>query len=174
MKPALLRTLGFTAGLVMAISVSLLIERTRADARPAIELRLAQSVPRAVDETVQQAVVRDYSAAWQALHVALVNNNAAALNDNFVGFALNKLARRVQDQQQAGLKTSIVDRGHKVDVVFYSPDGAAIELSDTATFDTEILDGKTVIHSDRAQIHYFAVMTGAEDRWKVRVLESAK
>jgi hypothetical protein len=30
-----------------------------------------------------------------------------------------------------------------------------------------------VIHSDQAQIQYYAVMTGAEDRWKVRVLESA-
>jgi hypothetical protein len=35
-----------------------------------------------------------------------------------------------------------------------------------------VLDGSTVIHSDQAQIHYYAVMTGAEDRWKVRVLES--
>jgi hypothetical protein len=37
-----------------------------------------------------------------------------------------------------------------------------------------VLDGGTVIHSDQAQIHYYAVMTGAEDRWKVRVLESAE
>jgi hypothetical protein len=31
-----------------------------------------------------------------------------------------------------------------------------------------------VIYSDHAQVHYYAVMTGAEDRWKVRVLESAE
>ena len=88
------------------------------------------------------------------------------------GFALDKLTQRVKDQKQNGLTTRIVDRGHKVKAIFYSPDGAAIELKDTASIETQVLDGGTVIHSDQAQIHYYAVMTGAEDRWKVRVLES--
>jgi len=70
-------------------------------------------------------------------------------------------------------KTRIIDRGHRVEAVFYSTDGAAIELRDIATLDTEILDGNTVLHSDSAQVHFYVVMTGAEDRWKVRVLESA-
>jgi hypothetical protein len=61
-----------------------------------------------------------------------------------------------------------------VEAVFYSSEGAAIELRDTATLDTQILDGDTVIHSDHAQIHYYAIMTGAEDRWKVRVLETGQ
>ena len=56
---------------------------------------------------------------------------------------------------------------------FIRTDGAAIELKDTASIETQVLDGGTVIHSDQAQIQYYAVMTGAEDRWKVRVLESA-
>jgi hypothetical protein len=81
---------------------------------------------------------------------------------------------RVKQQAQSGLKTRIVDHGHKVDAVFYSPDGSSIELKDTATLETQVLDGDTVIHSDQAQVHYYAIMTGAEDRWKVRVLETAQ
>ena len=33
---------------------------------------------------------------------------------------------------------------------------------------------RAIIHSDNAQIQYYVVMTGAEDHWKVRVLESYK
>jgi hypothetical protein len=150
------------------------LKRILADTKPAIQLNVDNAAPRQVDDSVQQAIVRDYSAAWQSLESALANNNAGALKEDFIGFALEKLTQRVKDQQQAGLRTRIVDRGHKVDAIFYSTDGSAIELKDTVTVDTEILDGDTVLHSDRAQVQYFAIMTGAEDRWKVRVLESAE
>jgi hypothetical protein len=149
------------------------VQSTSADARPVVELGVEHTVPRAVNETVQQAVKRDYASAWQALETALANNNTAALNDNFVGFAQDHLARRIQDQRQTGLSTRIVDLGHRVEAVFYSPEGAAIELEDSATLETQILDGDTVIHSERTHIRYYAILTGAEDRWKVRVLGQA-
>jgi hypothetical protein len=150
------------------------LKRILADTKPAMQLNVDNAAPRQVDDSVQKAIVRDYSAAWQSLESALANNNAGALKEDFIGFALDKFTQRVKDQQQAGLRTRIVDRGHKVEAIFYSTDGSAIELKDTVTLDTEILDGDTVLHSDRAQVQYFAVMTGAEDRWKVRVLEGAE
>jgi hypothetical protein len=175
MRPALLRGLAFAAGLALAISGGMaFLDGIKADSKPAVELPVDQAAPREVNETVQQALVRDYSAAWQALAVALADNNAAALSENFIGFAQDQLTRRVRDQQRAGLRTRIVDRGHKVEAIFYSSEGAAIELRDAATIDTQILDGDTVVYSDHAQILYYAIMTGAEDRWKVRVLETGK
>ncbi len=138
-----------------------------------MQLNVDHATPREVSDTVEQALVRDYSAAWQALAVALADNNAGALSDNFIGFAQDQLSQRIKDQQQAGLRTRIVDRGHNVEALFYSTEGAAIELRDTATLETQILDGETVIHSERAQVHYYVIMTGAEDRWKVRVMENA-
>jgi len=173
MKPAALRVLAFVAAIALiAVSVALLLEGVQADGKPSVQLNVDQAAPREVDDTVQQAIARAYASAWQTLASAVNKNNPAALNDNFIGFAQEKLTHRIQDQRQAGLKTRIVDRGHKVDAIFYSTDGAAIELRDTATLDTEILEGNTVLHSDRAQVRFFVVMTGAEDRWKVRVLES--
>jgi hypothetical protein len=149
------------------------IQSAQADAKPAVRLNVSNAVPRQVDETVQQAIVRDYTSAWQAMEAALSKNDAAALGDNFIGFAFDKITQRIQDQKSSGLKTRIVDRGHSLDAIFYSPDGSAMELKDTAILDTEILDGGTVIHSDRSHVEYFVIMTGAEDRWKVRVLQSA-
>jgi hypothetical protein len=169
----LARMLILTLGVAIAISGAVpLLEHIFADTKPTVQLNVKNAQPREVEDVTQTAIVRDYTLAWQAISTSLANNTLQPLNENFAGFALDKFTQRVKEQKQNGLKTRIIDHGHKVDAIFYSPDGAAIELKDTASIETQILDGGTVIHSDQAQIHYYAVMTGAEDRWKVRVLES--
>ena len=170
----LARMLILALGVILAISGAVpLLQRIMADSKPSVELNVKNAQPREVEDVTQNAILRDYTLAWQAINTALANNTLQPLNENFSGFALDQLVQRVKDQKQTGLATRIIDRGHKVEAIFYSPDGAAIELKDTASIETRVLDGGTVIHSDQAQIQYYAVMTGAEDRWKVRVLESA-
>jgi hypothetical protein len=170
----LARLLVLTLGAVLVISGAVpLLKRILADTKPSVQLEVKNAQPREVEDVTQNAIVRDYTLAWQAISTSLANNTLQPLNDNFVGFALDKFTQRVKDQKQNGLTTRIIDHGHKVDAIFYSQDGAAIELKDTASIETQVLDGSTVIHSDQAQIQYYAVMTGAEDRWKVRVLESS-
>jgi len=169
----LARMLILTVGVAIAISGAVpLLQHIFADTKPAVQLNVKNAQPREVEDVTQTAIVRDYTLAWQAISTSLANNTLQPLNENFAGFALDKLTQRVKDQKQNGLTTRIIDHGHKVDAIFYSQDGAAIELKDTASIETQVLDGGTVIHTDQAQIHYYAVMTGAEDRWKVRVLES--
>jgi len=165
--------------LVVAIAAVVSITTVRlllifADTRPSVQLNVENTGPRQVEDNTQRAIIRDYTAAWQGIRTAFEQNSTAPLNENFVGFALDRLSQRVKDQQSHGLKTHIVDHGHKVEAIFYSIDGSAIQLRDTASIETQILDGTTVIHSDQAQIHYVAIMTGAEDRWKVRVLQSVE
>ena|SRR5215813_6688467 len=168
------RILVLLLGVALSLSGGVpLLKRILADSKPAVQLSVANAQPREVEDITENAIRRDYTAAWQGLKTALANNTLPPLNDNFSGFALDKFTQRVKDQKQQGLSTRIVDHGHKVEAIFYSPDGSAIELKDTASIETQVLDGSKVIHSDQAQIHYYAVMTGAEDRWKVRVLESA-
>ena len=170
----LVRMLVLTAGAVLAVSgAAPLLQRIMADSKPSVQLNVKNAQPREVEEVTQNAILRDYTLAWQGISTALANNTLQPLNENFSGFALDKLTQRVKDQKQNGLSTRIIDRGHKVEAVFYSPDGSAVELKDTASIETQVLDGGTVIHSDQAQIQYYAVMTGAEDRWKVRVLQSS-
>lgn len=170
----LARMIVLFSGVALAISGAVpLLQRILADSRPSIQLNVKNAQPREVEDVTQNAILRDYTAAWQAIGTALANNTLQPLNENFSGFALDHLTQRVKDQKEHGLATRIVDRGHQVEAIFYSPDGAAIELKDTATIETQVLDGGTVIYSDQAQVRYYAVMTGAEDRWKVRVLETA-
>jgi len=169
----LARILILCTGLALAISGAVpLFKQIFADTKPQVQLTVKNAQPREVEDVTQNAIVRDYTLAWQAISTSLANNTLQPLNDNFAGFALDKFTQRVKDQKQNGLTTRIIDHGHKVDAIFYSTDGAAIELKDTASIETQVLDGSTVLHSDQAHIQYYAVMTGAEDRWKVRVLES--
>lgn len=158
-------------GLAFAVGVPLLW-LALADSKPTVQLNADNARPRQLEDVTQKAILRDYTLAWQAMNAALANNTTAPLNDNFTGFALEQLTQRVKDQQHQGVRTRMVDGGHKVDAIFYSKDGSAVELSDTANIETQVLDGSTILHSDKTQVHYLAVMTGAADRWQVRVLES--
>jgi hypothetical protein len=171
----LARLLILSVGVVIAVSGAVpLLKRIMADTKPDVQLTVKSAQPRQIEEVTQNAILRDYTLAWQAIGTSLANNTLQPLNENFSGFALDKLTQRVKDQKEHGLTTRIIDHGHKVDAIFYSPDGAAIELKDTASIETQLLDGGTVIHSDQSQIQYYAIMTGAEDRWKVRVLQSTQ
>jgi hypothetical protein len=139
---------------------------------PGVQLSINHATPRAVEDTTQKAIVRDYSAAWSALTDALVNNDADALDSAFTGIARDQFAARVRDQLKTGLHTQVIDRAHNLEAVFYSPDGSAMELHDTAQVEIQVVDGGTVIHSEQATLHYVVLMTVAEDRWKVRVLQA--
>ena len=170
----LARILVLTCGVALAVSGGVpLLKRILADTKPAVQLTVKNSQPRELEDVTQKAIQRDYTLAWQAIGTALANNTLKPLNDNFTGVALDKLTQRIKDQKQQGLTTRIVDHGHKVDTIFYSPDGSAVELKDTASIETQILENGKIIHSDQAEVHYYAVLTGAEDRWKIRVLESS-
>ena len=144
-----------------------------ADSKPDVQLNADNAGPRELEDVTQKAILRDYTLAWQALNNALANNTTAPLKDNFVGFALDKLTQRIKDQQAHDLKTKIIDHGHQVDAILYSRDGSAVQLRDTANLEIQVLDGGTVLHSEQTKVQYIAVMTGAADRWQVRVLENA-
>lgn len=143
-----------------------------AAAVPSVSLNVSQAVPRQVEDTTERSVARDYAAAWQAMTAALDQNRPDLLAPNFAGTAQDKLTAGIQEQQKTGLHQRIVDKGHKVDVVFYSQEGSAMELHDTAQIEVQVLDGSKVIHSEDATVRYVALLTAAENSWKVRMLEA--
>jgi len=157
-----------SASLVVFVPRSLML----AASAPEVTLSAQNAAPRQVEDTTQKAVARDYAAAWQAMADALERNQASLLNANFAGAALEKLTVSIGDQRKAGLHQRFVDQGHKVDAVFYSPEGSAIELQDTVQLQIELMDGDKVIHSENAPVHYVALLTAAENSWKVRVLQA--
>jgi hypothetical protein len=137
-----------------------------------VQLNTAKVSPRDIEDTTEKAVARDYTRAWQALATALAENQTDVLANDFIGQAQDELRQRVLEQQKSGLHTRYVDHGHNLQAVFYSQDGSAMELRDTASLEVQIIDGDKVIHSDQFTQKYLVVMTTGENRWKVRVLQA--
>jgi hypothetical protein len=163
--------------LALVAAVAVVIPRRGSDTvmaanLPVINLNVDNATPRRVEDTTQKAVARDYAAAWQAMSEALDQNRAALLGAAFTGTASDRLTATVNEQRQEGLHQRFTDKGHNVEVVFYSPEGSAIELHDTAQLQIELMDGSKVVHSEDATVHYVVLLTAAENSWKVRALEA--
>lgn len=139
---------------------------------PSISLNVQNTAPRQVEETTEKSVARDYAAAWKVMVDALDQNRTDGLAAGFVGTAQEKLKAGIDAQRKTGLHQQIVDKGHSVDVVFYSPEGSAMELHDTVQLQLQMMDGSKVLHSEDATVHYVALLTAAENSWKVRLLQS--
>ena len=166
---------GFIAALTLAalaiLAIAFAAHSVFAASAPSIVINTEHATPREIEETTQKALARDYATAWQTMTEALDQNRADLLSANFIGTAGDKLTATIQEQTKAGLHQHITDQGHTVDAVFYSPEGSAIELHDIAHLQIDVMDGSKVIHTENATVHYVALLTAAENSWKVRVLE---
>lgn len=129
--------------------------------------------PRPLEEQTATAAVRDYLQSWQTLRSALEQNRADLLERDFVGSARDKLTDTIQQQSRLGIQTSYRDRSHDLQIVFYSPDGLSIELTDTAEYDVQVIDHNSVQTTQRVRARYIVVLTPAELRWRVRVFQAA-
>ena len=128
--------------------------------------------PRPLSDQSKAAVIRDYLHAWQGLHVALEQNRPELLETDFVGTAKDKLSDTVQLQRKFAIQTSYQDRSHDLQIVFYSPDGMSVELTDKVVFDVQVVDHGKVITTQRESARYLVVLTPTEVRWRVRVFQS--
>ncbi|HEV8524956.1 MAG TPA: hypothetical protein VGQ71_10690 [Terriglobales bacterium] len=160
------------AGVVVA---AMMLFAAAAAQGPKVVLNMQGAGPRGRSRKQRKRrIVRDYAAAWKALATALSENRAQALDAGFIGDARNKLGHRVEKQKSAGLRTRYIDRGHKLEVLFYSPEGSAMQLRDTANLEMQVLDGDQTVNSQQLTQNYLVVMTVGEDRWKVRVLQEVQ
>jgi Rad3-related DNA helicase len=138
---------------------------------PEVRVDASKATPREVEEQTQQSIVRDYAKAWQTLEQSLEENRADLLVSNFAGYALDRWAQTVKAQKTAELSRRIVDHGHHLEVAFYSADGSAMQLRDTAQLEIQYLDKGKVIHKETMTARYLVLMTPAENSWKVRILQ---
>jgi hypothetical protein len=127
--------------------------------------------PRLLQEQTRRAVIRDYLQSWQSLTAALEQNRANLLDPDFVGAARDTLTSTIQQQSALGISTRYQDRAHDLQVVFYSPEGLSIELTDNVEYDVQLLDHGKVKATQHVSARYVIVMTPAEVRWRVRVFQ---
>src|SRR5581483_8301086 len=161
-----------TVLLVLALCSMAAPSMWAADSAPRVTLNVSQAAPRAIETLTQRALLRDYSFAWANLAQALEANSTDPLNGLFVGKANTWLKDAVNSQRRNGLSSRYSNQAHKVEAVFYAPEGDVVELHDTAEYDYQILDGSKSIHSEHAVVHYVVLMTPGADRWVVRQIQA--
>lgn len=127
--------------------------------------------PRELAPQTQQGVIRDYLASWKSMQMALEQNQSDQLAKDFVGTAKDKLTATIDAQKAAGVHTVYQDRSHDLQIVFYSPEGLSIELTDNVEYEVQVFDHDKQIATQQVHGHYTVVMTPAEVRWRVRVLQ---
>lgn len=138
---------------------------------PQVHLDASGLAPRPIEELTGTAVARYYALAWHDLAGAMESGSSAELGEEFVGFARDRLVRRLDEQRQAGIHVRIVDHGHSLKAVFYSSDGTAMQLFDEAQLEIQTFDGDKLLDTQNAPHDYLILMTPGADRWYVRDLE---
>jgi len=117
-----------------------------------------------------ESTIRDYLQSRQSFRDALDQNRADLLDPAFVGTAKDKLRGTIQRQAALGIHTRY--RLHDVQIVFCSPEGLSIELTDEGEYDMELLDYRKVKTIQHVSARYVIVLTPAEVQWRVRVFQS--
>lgn len=129
--------------------------------------------PRQLADQTAKAAVQNYLQAWESMRTALGENRADVLSRDFVGSALEKLTGTVQQQNAAGLRSEYQDRSHDIQIVFYSPEGLSIELTDHVSYDQQLIENGKVVATQHVKARYVAVLTPTEVRWRVRILQAS-
>ncbi|HUA91856.1 MAG TPA: hypothetical protein VL991_04775 [Terracidiphilus sp.] len=146
---------------------------TMAVAQPTVRVEPAHlETQRPLADETAKAAIRDYLESWQSMDAALEQNRPDLLDADFVGDARDKLSETIQEQAKLGIRTHYEDRAHDVQIVFYSPEGLSIELIDTVDYDTQLLDHDKPQAKQQVHARYIVVLTPAELRWRVRVLQA--
>ncbi len=157
---------------VLAVSVALPLHSTDSGSTVQVHLDLKTAAPRAIEPLTERGIVRDYRIACSSMAQALEFNILDPIEGPFTGNARQLLRDTIIGQQKSGLRQRYVDQDHKLEAIFYAPEGDVIELHDTAEYQEQVLDGKHVIQDERVVVHYAVLMTPSADRWVVRQLQA--
>ena len=155
------------------VCASIILASGMITAQPEVSVDTSQlKGPRPLEDQTKAAAVRDYLESWQGMNQALEQNQPGLLDEDFIGTARDKLADTIDEQAKAGIQTRYQDRAHHIQFLFYSPEGLSIELIDDAEYDVQVLDHDKPVSTVPVSARYIVVLTPAEVRWKVRVMQA--
>jgi hypothetical protein len=158
-------------GLVLAATLAAFAGIANAQATLRVEPARLDG-PRPLADQTAEAAIRDYLESWQSMSAALVGNRPDLLDTDFVGDAKDKLAETIREQAGLGIRTRYQDRAHDVQIVFYSPEGLSIEMTDTVDYDVQLLAQDKLTATQHVHARYLVVLTPDQLRWRVRVLQA--
>ena len=157
--------------LILCTGLTTVVNSTAAEVTVRVE-PANLSGPRPLQDQSKGAVIHDYLQAWRGLSGALEQNRPELLAADFIGTAKDTLTETAQQQGSLGIRTRYQDLSHDLQILFYSPDGLSIELSDKVEYEVQVIDHDKVITTERQSSRYLVILTPAEVRWKVRVFQS--
>jgi len=159
--------------LAMLVSIcSIALASYGADATVQVQFNASKATPRAVESLTERGILRDYRFAWTSMAQALDLNTLDPLEGPFAGEAKRLLKEAVLAQQHSGLSQQYVNQNHRLEAVFYAPEGDVMELHDTAEYELRISDGGKIIHDEHVVMHYVVLMTPGADHWVIRQLQA--
>jgi hypothetical protein len=156
---------------ILACSSAVPLPSRAQDSAVQVRLEAKRAGPRTLEDLTERAILRDYRLAWTSMSRALELNRLDLLEGPFAGEAKQWLRQTIANQH-SGLSQRYLDQDHQLEVVFYAPEGDAIELHDTARYRFELLDGGKLVCDHAMTVHYVVLMTPSADRWLVRQLQA--
>jgi hypothetical protein len=94
------------------------------------------------------------------------------LDADFVGTSKDKLKETIKQQAALGLHTHYQDVSHDLQIVFYSPEGLSIEMTDKVEYDMQVFDHEKNLATQHVSTRYVVVLTPSEVKWRVRVFQA--
>jgi hypothetical protein len=178
MTPNLVHTPRFrrSAGNFLLAAFTILLAFTvcsqAADSAVEVQLETKETKPRVIESLTERGILRDYRFAWMNIGEALESNSLAPLEGSFAGDTKEWLRETVLNQQRSGLSQRYSGQNHKLEVVFYAPEGDVMEVHDTAEYQLQLLDGGKVIRDQHIVQHFVVLMTPGADHWVIRQLQA--
>jgi hypothetical protein len=167
------RASSVSRGVLLAAAVIIFsLKLHGADTAVHVQMNSAKAGPRAIESLTEQRILRDYRVAWTSMAQAVEFNTADPLEGPFAGDAKHQLVATVTQQQHSGVSQRYVDQNHKLEAVFYAPEGDVMELHDTAEYQRQVVDGGKIIHDEHVVMHFVVLMTPGADRWVIRQLQA--
>jgi hypothetical protein len=162
----------FRAALILVILIGSTLYSPATDPAVQVQLDIKKAEPRAVESLTERGILRDYRFAWTSMAQALEFNTLDPLEGPFAGEARQSLRDTVVSQQRSGLSQRYAGQQHRLEAVFYAPEGDVMELHDTAEYQLQFVEGNKVLSEEHIVQHFVVLMTPGADRWVIRQLQA--
>jgi hypothetical protein len=157
----------------LIVCVVLALAASGAPAQPSVRIEPPTlQGPRPLAEQTATSAIRNYLQSWQNLSAALDQDNPDLLDAGFTGDAKTKLADTIREQNALGIRTHYEDLAHDVQIVFYSPEGLSIELTDLVRYDVQLFDHGKPEPKRQVRSRYIVMLTPDQVSWRVRVFQA--
>jgi hypothetical protein len=163
---------GFRVAAILTILVGSTLYSRAADPSVLVQLDIKKAEPRAVESLTEHGILRDYRFAWTSMAKALEFNTLDPLEGPFAGEAKESLHETILSQQRSGLSQRYSGQRHRLEAVFYAPEGDVMELHDTVEYQLQFVDGTKVVSDEHIVQHFVVLMTPGADRWVIRQLQA--